>query len=163
VEYSEGELRSFVGPRANYYLERFRRLQAGTSAFPFNFSAFFFSMGWLLYRRLHRIFWIALAVMIAESLLSEWVARAFLGLQATSVTYRQIVTLAYAVTVGSFANTWYYRHAARRLAGLKVNDATDEQIAQAGGVRWGPPLVFVAVLLSLLILATYADSSIVAQ
>ncbi|HEV2083788.1 MAG TPA: DUF2628 domain-containing protein [Gemmatimonadales bacterium] len=163
MEYSEAELRSFIGPRATYYLKRFQRLQhGGPNSFSFNFAAFFFSLGWLLYRRLHRIFWIALAIVVVESVLSEWVATAFLGLQTASTTYNQLVTLTYAVTVGTFANALYYRHAARRLAGLKANAATEGQIAQAGGVRWGPPLVFLAVVLSLVILAIYAGSNITA-
>ena len=162
MEYSESELRSFIGPRADYYLERFRRLHLrGPKAFPFNFAAFFFSVGWLLYRRLHRIFWIASAIIVVESVVSEWVATTFLGLKTASATYNQLVTLAYAVTVGTFANAWYYRHDARRLAHLKANAATDEQIARAGGVRWGPPLVFMALMLSLVIVALYARSSVV--
>ena len=163
MEYSEAELRSFIGPRANYYMKRFQRLQrGGRNAFSFNFAGFFFSLAWLLYRRLYVIFWIALAVVVAESMLSEWVATEFLGLQTTSATYDQIVALAYAVTVGTFANALYYRHAARRIATLKANAATDEEIATAGGVRWGPPLVFVAVVLTLVALAIYASASIAA-
>jgi uncharacterized protein DUF2628 len=157
VEHSEAELRCFIGPRADYYLERFRRLDQGSpSPMPFNFSAFFFSLGWLLYRRLHRIFWIVVAIVAVESVLSDWVATELLGLQETSATYNELLTLVYAVSIGAFANRLYYRYAARLLARLKAKAATEEQIAQAGGVRWGPPLLFVAVMLSLLILGSIA-------
>ena len=160
MEYREAELRSFVGPRANYYLKRFQRLEhGGTSGFSFNFAAFFFSLAWLLYRRLYRIFWIALAIVVLESVLSEWVATAYLGLETTSATYNQLVALAYAVTVGAFANALYYRHAECCLVRLKANAASQEQVAQAGGVRWWPPVLLVAVVLSLVILATSAGSS----
>ena len=161
MEYSEAELRSFIGPRASYYLKHFQRLEhGGSSGLSFNFAAFFFSLAWLLYRRLHRIFWIAIAIVIVETVLSEWVATAFLGLNTTSTTYNQLVTLAYAVTVGTFANALYYRHTSRRITDLRANAATEEKIAQAGGVRWGPPLLFAAVVLSLVILAAAAGSDI---
>lgn len=154
VEHSEAELRAFVGPRSDYYSERWRRLEeAGHRRLPFNFAAFFLGFVWVLYRRMYGIFWLAVAVFLAEAAISEWVAHRLMGLETTTRTYDLLSALVYAATFGTFANLWYFRHAQRRLRALKARGADERQIIAAGGVRWVPPVSLVVLGLAALLAA----------
>lgn len=152
MDHSEAELLAFVGPRSDYYGERWRRLEeAGHRRLSFNFAAFFLCLVWALYRRMFGIFWLALAVFLVASAVSEWVAVRFMGLEATPRAYDSLMTLVFAATFGTFANLWYYRHAQRRLRALKANGADERQIIAAGGVRWVPPVSMVVLGLAALL------------
>ena len=57
--FTDEQALAFIGSRGNYYLERWRQVEAGNQIFAgFNWAAFFGGLAWLAYRRMFRAFWI---------------------------------------------------------------------------------------------------------
>lgn len=161
MEHSEADLRAFVGPRFDYYQERWERFErSGRRHLPFNFAAFFGGFVWVLYRRMYRIVGIAIAIVIAEAIISGWVAATWMGLQSTSRTHDSLIALVISATTGTFGNLWYYRHAERRLNALRASGASEADIRRAGGVRWWPIFILFGSLgvLGLLVMAAGTTS-----
>jgi hypothetical protein len=117
---NEGDVVCFVGEMSGYYLDKFRKFQAGrveTFAPTWNWSAFCFTTGWFLYRKMYLwtlLFFVASCIPVLG--LVAWLAAGLAG------------------------NYLYYRHVSGRIA--EARSVTPEHelpavLSQLGGVhRW---------------------------
>ncbi len=135
------EARALVGPRADYYLTRWQGIgQDQVPGLGFNWAAFLLSILWMRYRRMYRYFWIVLAIVIALGVVQEML------FPTLTASVDRVIRLVVAITIGSLGNYWYYLHARRiwRTA-VAADRSSPEALAQAGGVRWWPVILFLAL------------------
>jgi hypothetical protein len=139
------QLRTFVGPRADYYLRRWQRLaQEPDKPLGFNWAAFWLGLFWLLYRKMYGVFWITVGVVTGITVLESLVSRGDPPKMLDS-----IIALATATFLGTFGTHLYYIHARRRIASLTADGRVDSQyLAGAGGVSWVGVSIFVALCLA---------------
>lgn len=135
-EIGPADLRAFVGPRADYYLERFARFHPGgvdRFVVTWNWAAFLGGFWWFLYRRMYVYFLIALfGAMVPYAGLVVWFGGALAG------------------------NYLYYGEVRRRVRDIKAAAAGRDALPalrEAGGVHgwvpWVAALVTGAVVLIL--------------
>jgi hypothetical protein len=156
---TEAELRTFVGPNAGYYLRRWQQPSGELApSMGFNAAAFFLSFLWILYRRMYRVFWIGVGVILLESFASQMVAERVLHIEAMPRSYDRLANFAASVIVGMFGNWWYFRHAERQIAAAREERADEAALAERGGTRrmWPGLLLGAVFVLFLLILAAYS-------
>jgi hypothetical protein len=132
---SEADVVCFVGEKSGYYLRKFRKFQAGrTEAFAptWNWSAFCFTTGWFLYRKMY--LWT----------LASFVASCIPG-----------VGFAAWIAAGVAGNYAYFRHVSARIS--EARRVTPEAELPAVLSRWGGVHVWViwvgAVFAALAVLA----------
>ncbi len=131
------QLRTFVGPRADYYLKRWQRLEA-SKAPGFNWAAFFFGPYWLLYRRMFRTFWISLAVIGGITVLLVLATKG-----DPPRILDAFIAIATTIFFGRFGTYLYYLHTRRKIALLSLAGEPDSQrLTRAGGVGWLGVLIF---------------------
>jgi hypothetical protein len=120
---SEERLRAAIGPRADYYLARWRRIDESGKSHSWNWAACLLSVCWLAYRKL---WWpmglMGLAFILASPFLDPRNLLAF-RIAAFSLVGLSFVT-------GGFGNLLYRR----RVEALAAGPATLEQLRARGGV-----------------------------
>src|SRR3954469_20098203 len=90
---THNQVQAFVGPQADYYLERWYRIRLSDSrALGFNWSAFFATESWLIYRRMYRTFWITFA-----GSLGFWVGGAAAAVTAAINGHRALAVVMFIV------------------------------------------------------------------
>ena len=139
----EEDVRAFVGPNADYYLQAWSAVDpnVGLQALRWNWPAFFLNVFWLLYRRMYKYFWITFAAFLGIGAV-EGLVESMLGLPPGPRWFDLVINLAVAGFFGVFGTWLYYRHATWTIARTKANHTSPEAIANAGGVRWLWPLLF---------------------
>ena len=105
-------LKAAIGPKAEYYLRRFERIDAGRKA-GWNWPAFFLSTAWFSYR--------GLGGWAAVNLLAPWLGLILFGFTGEVVAnLATLVVLAYLVgfffLVPIFADELYYRRLKKEIA-----------------------------------------------
>jgi hypothetical protein len=153
------ELEAFVGKRASYYWRKSARnrhddgLMAG-----WNWAAAFLSIFWLLYRRMHKEFWITVGILVmwgaAEGVLEE---AAQLGSEATR-SIERIGNFVFAAVMGMIGNGLYLRRVRREVLQSRRLFSADPQgqrahLAKRGGTSWTAALIGVAVMACVAVLA----------
>lgn len=151
-----------IGPNSAYYLPRFYRMTHGGSKASWNWSAFFFSYNWLLYRK--DFLWgsIAFVVFTVVSFFSQTVMgqlEAMLGgttmdammssvqnvmtsaqgqLLWSILSLLSLITLALHVLIGMFGNYLYLRTILRKVKKLEgeVPSPYDQSFRRSGGVSF---------------------------
>ena len=139
--------RQFVGPKADYYLEQFKKFSSDGQpkfAFSWNWPAFLYiSFLWFLYRKMYlHAFVYAIGPMAS-----------------TYVTGDMTVGLVWSVMAGATANYLYYWHCKEEIAEVKkagkLNPGAQEAaLKDAGGVQ--PYVIYVGIVLYVLALAGLA-------
>lgn len=139
--------RQFVGPKADYYLEQFKKFSSDGQprfALSWNWPAFLYiSFLWFLYRKMYlHAFVYAIGPMAS-----------------TYVTGDMTVGLVWSVMAGATANYLYYWHCKEEIAEIKkagkLNPAAQEAALQdAGGVQ--PYVIYVGIVLYVIALAGVA-------
>ena len=142
MQQPEEDLRAFVGPNADYYLQAWASVDpnVGLQALRWNWPAFFLNVFWLLYRRMYKYFWITFAAFLGIGLL-EGMGEAILNVPPGPRWFDLVINLAVACFFGVFGTWLYYRHATWTIAWTKAHHTSPEAIANAGGVRWLWPLL----------------------
>ena len=133
---NEDDLIAFIGNNAGYYVQEFKKFNAGgrdVFSATWNWAAFWGGFGWMLYRKMYMWAIIAFALMLMPYLgLASWIA------------------------FGIVANYLYYQHAKRKILEIKTLQPAGEisvVLSQIGGVhRWLPiaAAIFTIVLFLLL-------------
>jgi Protein of unknown function (DUF2628) len=146
------EVKSFVGNNHAYYWGSWQRTATkGGLLAGFNGAAFFFNLLWLLYRRMHREFWIGCGAVVAAN-----IGLVILGIVTERNVDRltRVIDVAVAATVGMLGNGLYLRRARRVIAAARAEEANPERRMHLLTVRGGTsalwPLVGVVVLAVLL-------------
>jgi hypothetical protein len=146
VQLTQDQVRAFVGPNANYYVERWHPIHElwGSRALGFNWAAFFLALSWMLYRRMYRTFWIALGVWVGSVMLLTVACTAailthavVLGVLLFGVVV--VLPIVFQVIIGVYGTYWYYLHAQNQVSRLTPAAQTDsEALGRMGGTRlWG--------------------------
>jgi hypothetical protein len=101
---------------------------------------------------MYRLFWILVGALVASSVVQAFV------FPTLPQSVDLAINLVIAATFGTFGTYWYYLHTCRqwRIAGASGTTGPDG-LARRGGTRWWPVLIAVAVLGSLLYLASVAE------
>lgn len=150
---TEEEIRTFVGPNAGYYCERWMPVLEGReSGAGFNGTAFLFTGLWLPYRKLYgatfAFYGALVAVMVLELLLKYLV-----GMEIPIVGGEWLVALVAWIVCGFSANKWYLSRALRVIARARSRqlrkDAHLRWIAGQGGISVALPVGVFASLLGL--------------
>jgi|CXWL01.1.fsa_nt_gi hypothetical protein len=134
---TEEEIRAFVGPRADYYLKNWRRAVDGPGKDTgFNWSALFFTVMWLPYRKMYRVAGIFLGVILLETILEEVIYVGILGRPEAPVGPGHVLGLVACIVCGGYANDWYLSHARKIIAEIRdqglPEDAYFEALARRG-------------------------------
>ena len=158
-------LRAAIGPRSEYYLGQFEKLESAGDRWvaTWNWPAFFFSCGWFAYRRMGSLsllnfFLPILFILVLIVLFGGESWRLILGAYAV---------LAFGV-LPAYANQLYYRHLARLLARVAASaeDKKAKELLRPPSFVTGIEAFFTAVLApvipSFLIVAPqmYADYTV---
>lgn len=149
-ELTEHEVRAFVGPRSDRYLEQWRPLltAAGSGARDagFNWSAFFLSGLWLPYRKMYKVAAIFYGIILLESLFEELVFVEVLGWPAAPNAVGTAVGLIVAIVCGRLGNRWYLDHTRAKVAELRDQGVEDyrylQTLAERGGASVATALGF---------------------
>ena len=112
-------MRAVIGPRADYYLARFQKIEgAGGGWVPsWNFAAFFFSAAWFSYRRMDSWAYANFFLLLGGTI--AWLAQSLVTLLACLVVAFVIIPI--------YANAVYFRSLTSRLA--KADSAKSESAA----------------------------------
>lgn len=154
-------LRAFVGPKADYYLGKWRPSQAGPEhSTGFNWAAFLLSGLWLPYRKMYTITLILLGIILVESVAEEVLFVGILGEPEPPLVLSRVIGLGVAVLCGAYGNRWYLAHARKAIAEVRAQgfdqQATHDRLAKRGGTSWLSPvltiLAYIAVLLVVFLL-----------
>lgn len=150
---SEHEIRSVVGPKADYYLKKWRELDWGWRR-GINWAAFFLSGFWLPYRKMYKAALIFYGIILLESIL-EW--RVF-G-DETPRGLEGLVGLAAAIVCGAYGNRWYLAHATKVIMQVRAQELSGnafmDAISKRGGTSIGAALGFFAVIVAVTFVACF--------
>jgi hypothetical protein len=130
---------AFIGPKADYYIPAFQKMDSSGSAISWNWSAFFFGVLWMLYRKMYLY---ALVIWGVTFLLGVLTGGAGFGLSILE-----------AIGIGLFGNWLYKRKVEEELAAAAPLEpaARKAQLAERGGVTWIPVIILgVLTLLGIL-------------
>ncbi len=157
MQHPEADVRAFVGPNADYYLQAWTEADpnGGLQALRWNWPAFFFNVMWMLYRRMYKYFFISLVALIGLGAVGG-VVEALLGVPPGARWLDIPRNLLVAVFFGAYGSWFYYRHTNWKLAQTKAHHTDPEAIVNAGGVRPLLPALAVGVLVLLGFLAALA-------
>lgn len=151
--------RTFFGKASDYYEERRERLLAG-SATVFNPYAFFLGFFWMAYRKMH----IELLVLVAITIVFECLLLFVFNIDNPAVD--RVVNLAWGITVGLYANTFYFKKGTRTIEQAKemyanTGDRLDYVENQGGTSAIGPiivGIVLAAVVVGSMLLEDYLSN-----
>lgn len=138
----------FMGPNSNFYFTKFAEMPPLGDYNPsWNWSAFFFGLWWLLYRKMYLYGVIA------------WVAT--LAISSMTMGAGGIVTM---VLIGLFANSVYRKFVREEIAKTAGMDpaARKNLLAMKGGVTWTPVIIALVIFVLLICAASALFSSIFA-
>jgi hypothetical protein len=154
------EVTAYVGRNARYYNRVWTRLVAEDAkglAPGFNVAAFFLSLGWLLYRKMYREFFIAAAPAFLLGVATELVHVGTDGEQALE----RIINIGTAVAVGRLGNTLYFWKMRRAVMAARRAEpdlpARLAHLRRRGGASWLAPIVLVLVVVGVLGLSLWVS------
>ena len=143
----EQHLRTFVGSKADYYLEKWNLLlDPARPGAGFNAAAFFLSGLWLAYRKMYRVAAVFYAAVLVEAVAEEVVFVGILGRAEAPRVSGAVVGLVAAIICGTYGNRWYLSHARRAISVVRTQglegDAIVETLSKRGGTSLGSSLGF---------------------
>jgi hypothetical protein len=118
---SEERLRAAIGPRADYYLRRWREMDERGKSVSWNWAACFLNLFWMAYRKM----WLALVAFILANIAVSAVATAIPALNR----YTMVLLVLLTFVTGSYGNAVYRR----QIEKLAASEATIEQLRARGG------------------------------
>lgn len=154
--------RAYFGRNADYYIAQLRRVQEGHWP-AVNWSAFFFGMGWMLYRRMYLLGFCAFMVTLAYSSLEQFL---LWFLDASGPVQRGVERaglLLTSVLVGTLANRIYLWDARRQIRmeldrkAVQVEEVLLENIRKRGGTGWLFLVILLVAVVLVLIVANALD------
>jgi hypothetical protein len=139
LEPTEPEVRAFLGPRAEYYLQRWKQelWGEGGALGGINWAAFLLSGLWLPYRKMYRISILLWGIILVESIGED----ILLGESAASKIFSRLVGLAAAIVCGVFGNRWYLSHARKVIAAVRSQGLPEEEHLRVLTRRGGTSLL----------------------
>lgn len=153
----EQTFRTFVGPKSDYYLDKWRPLDSDQGRNTgFNWAAFFLSGLWLPYRKMYAVTAILYGIILVETVAEEVVFVEILGRLEAPAALTRAIGLLVSIVCGAYGNQWYRSHARKVIADVQrqgfEQGAMLEVLSRRGGTSLGAP--FAAFFL--FILAAFA-------
>lgn len=143
-------LRSFVGSKADFYLQKWAsRLADPNGEVGINWSAMLMTVLWFAYRKMY-----AVATVLAGGLMLQAVGLEllfiFLTGKASPPAISIIINLVVAIVCGLYANAWYLKHAQKAIATTQAQGARGDELLFVLSKRGGSSMlaVFAAMFLS---------------
>lgn len=118
---NEERLRAAIGPRADYYLRRWREMDERSRSVSWNWAACFLSLYWFLFRKM----WLAAALFFVANIVVSLVP----GVIPIPSKYVVLMLIGLTFVTGSYGNLLYRRQIEKRVAG----PATLEELRARGG------------------------------
>ena len=153
------ELTAFAGKNASYYWRKSARAGHGDGLMAgWNWAAALLSIFWLLYRRMHKEFWIIIGILVVWGMV-EGLLEEVAGLQAESTrSIERFGNFVFAAVMGMIGNGLYLRRVRREVLQSRSLFSADPQghtahLAKRGGTSWTAALIGVAVLACVAVLA----------
>lgn len=128
----EENFAAFVEKKANYYLDKWELFEHSSEKISWNWSAFFFSAYWMMYRKMY----IPAVLTFAANRLVKYMI-ALSGGHAYRLT-----TILFSVAIGMFGNYIYYVYASNKIADVADTANTDDPavigrtVRDIGGTSW---------------------------
>jgi len=136
---NEERLRAAIGPRADYYLRHWRKMDAKGKTYDWNWAACFANLYWLAFRKM----WLALVLFILAN-----VAIALLGMAIPMVNrYGLVLMILLTFVTGGYGNHLYRR----QIEKLAASDTPAEQLGKKGGTS--PIALIVSLVLTVALAA----------
>jgi hypothetical protein len=136
-------MRTFVGPNADYYVGKWRSMEAQNKAYSWNWAAFLLSIYWMAYRKMFQPALIAAGAVLLLVIVGM--------LMPPIAALTNLLVLGVAGGVGWRGNTLYRDHVRRSIARIEaVNPDPQQRLAAAqaqGGVSMPAALGLLAVWL----------------
>ncbi len=134
--------RTAIGPRADFYLGRWRQMEEKGISYNWNWASCLLSLFWFAYRKM----WLPLGIFIVANIVVTAIGAA--SPEPTRVTL--MLTIGLTFVTGYFGNHWYRKHVGRLVAEAEPLDraAALEQLARKGGVSVPAVAVLVAITLA---------------
>ncbi|MEA3045283.1 MAG: hypothetical protein QOH47_3121 [Sphingomonadales bacterium] len=118
---SQERLRAAIGPRADYYLRRWREMDATSKTVSWNWAACFLHLYWFVFRKM----WVAAAVFILANIVVSMVPAVI------PIPGKYVILMLIGLTfiTGGYGNLLYRKQIEKRVAG----PATLEELRARGG------------------------------
>lgn len=150
------ELRAAVGPRADYYLARWKRSKRE----GLNLAAFVIPLFWLPYRKMHRATATLLGLLLLESVAETLVQFSNVMTPETPPRLQVALTIAICWSCGAFGNRWYRSHTERLIAAAESREPNASERLKLLAANGGTSRRLVALWLLAFLIANAAISYI---
>ncbi len=130
-EISEQEARAFVGPRADYYLEKWAK------PWSFNWAAVLLTLVWLAHRKMYVAMTILLALLAIETIMVDIVFADLIAGDDALRMFDRALVIGVPVYCGFRGNAWYAGHVQRAIHRLRAEDMSENVYLQALARRGG--------------------------
>lgn len=132
----ENDLRSYIGKKADYYLDKWKLDSEGKppKTTSMNWAAFFFPLFWAAYRKMYGIVFITLGAFLGIDIIMYVLERFFDSFYIQSNT---TIGIAVGVLFGLNGNYFYYKKAKQDIEKSKSSDplATKDVLQKSGGTN----------------------------
>lgn len=156
-EITEKELSAFVGPKADYYLQKWHLAVDGTGRVTgFNWPALIISGLWLPYRKMYRITWIFLGIILLEAILEKILYEGVLGQSEAPGDIGRFIAFVASIACGGFANEWYLSHARKSIEKIRSLGLPEETYFEVLAKQGGTNLAASLATLVFFLLGTFA-------
>ncbi|MDQ4086693.1 MAG: DUF2628 domain-containing protein [Pseudomonadota bacterium] len=140
-----------MGRNADYYLKRWREMEAKGSAISWNWPACLFNLFWFAYRKM----WLAMAAMAAAL-----VVLGLLGALSPAMgRFTLILSIGLSFVTGAFGNHLYRRQTARLVASGEAGEGGVDQLRARGGVSVLALVISLGIVAALTLLMVLAAAS----
>ncbi|MFC6998770.1 DUF2628 domain-containing protein [Rufibacter roseus] len=149
-DYTEDYYHAYFGQSADYYLRKLEQYQNGRK-FTFNLGAFFFSMLWMLYRKMFIPALVYLGLVIAQGMIIVSLTERSIITKETALYIDRGMTLVWGIVVGFLGNYLYLRQAETKVNRLKRTSLSPQErvdrLHQMGGTTYMPHILLALILL----------------
>lgn len=135
---------AYFGKQSPYYVRVINNLNSGKST-VWNGFAFFFGIGWLLYRKMFLEASIVVAVMILIDLFLDPF------IDTNSISYNRFLAIIYGFSIGYFGNMFYVKKANKTISEAKQKFNDDDQILTYLQAKGGTSIIS-AVIFTLIVI-----------
>jgi hypothetical protein len=150
---NENYLLTYFGPQSDYYLERYKTYHAG-SKYTFNQASFFCGIFWFLYRKLFIHFLVAVVILLATSVLQDFLFGLLQISQKGQSILNMGINIGTWVLLGYCGNYFYILQTDRNVSRILDSTGDEEKrlelLKEKGGISYAPFYVLGAIIILLL-------------
>lgn len=162
-EITEQEICAYVGRHADSYLEVWMpALAEGVTPWKFKHPAFWLSCLWLGYRKMYKVLFIILGLIVAESVVEVIIFEGMMGMPETPTLMGAVIGLLVAIVCGNFGMGWYLNQARRvimEVRALRLDEMTHlAELSRRGGTNvWAATGIFLLYMLVMFVVYLFLE------